>query len=122
MRLLNTAPPHCAGCYDQKPQARHVDLEASYDGPVIAGADPDHPPVVIDELVLCEGCLREAAKLIGLKDWAELQEQVDALQARNEQMESALIERVSYIDKLEAAVAAKPKPAAKRRQTTKAGA
>lgn len=121
-RLLDTAPPHCAGCYDQKPGERHVDMEAAYDGPVIAGADPNHPSTQIDDLVLCEGCIREAARLVGLADWAELQEQIATLTARNDQVEAALLEQTAYAQKLEDAIAAKPKPVARKKQGAKAGA
>jgi hypothetical protein len=41
-----------------------VDFEAAYDGPVVPGT-PE--PVPIDDLVICEPCLREAAVLLDLE-------------------------------------------------------
>lgn len=119
MRLADTAPPRCASCYDQKTDARHVDFEASYDGPVIPGADPLLSQAVsVDDLIICEGCLREAARLIGLEDWADLKERAEAAEAQAKQCEDRLLTQAAYVQDLERAVASKPKPAARKKAAT----
>lgn len=108
MKLAEVTPTHCARCFQQKPDERHVDFDAAYDGPVIPGT-PE--PICIDDLVLCESCMREAARLLGLVDWAEAGEQIATLKTQLATAEETLLERQAYVDQLEAAVSAKPKPA-----------
>jgi hypothetical protein len=63
-RLAEGAPPWCASCYQQNLEQRHVDFDAAYDGPVLEGVDAAVKPQ-IDDLVVCESCLAEAARLLG---------------------------------------------------------
>ena len=56
-------PPFCAACYGQKPEMRHVDFEAAYDGPVVN--PEDDIKMAVDDLILCEECLRSAAQRLG---------------------------------------------------------
>jgi hypothetical protein len=56
----------CASCFNQDPTATHVDLEAYWDGPVIDSNNGVKQ--AIDDLVLCDTCIAEAAKLIGFVD------------------------------------------------------
>lgn len=60
MRLTDT-PAYCASCFGQYPERRHVDMEAYFDGPVL---DASGTKQAIDDLVLCEDCVREAAQLV----------------------------------------------------------
>jgi hypothetical protein len=57
----------CSACYAQK-QIPHVDFEAAWDGPRFQNAGPNGEtitvPVQIDDLVLCQECVAEAALLI----------------------------------------------------------
>jgi hypothetical protein len=61
-RLHEFAPTHCAACFSQNFSLRHVDFEAAYDGPVLVAEDM-RPQ--IDELIMCEQCLAEAAQVLG---------------------------------------------------------
>jgi hypothetical protein len=115
VKVCDTPPPFCASCYGQYTDLRHVDLEASYDGPVVEGGIvgedmqvQDKIKVSIDELVLCETCLSEAAALIGLTSDAGTR--MAELAQRNQELEERLTGTQAYIDQLEKAVAAKPKP------------
>lgn len=63
-RLADKRPPYCAGCYGHR-EGRYVDFEAAYDGATIPGA-PSNVPV--DDLILCEGCLREAFRILDPED------------------------------------------------------
>lgn len=73
MTKLAHKPSHCASCYQQDP-VRYVDFEAAYDGPVIPGSPASIP---IDDLILCENCLKEAFALI---DPENLKETVEGLE------------------------------------------
>jgi hypothetical protein len=120
VKVCEIPPPRCASCYGQYTDRKHVDLEASYDGPVVEGGiigedgeRQDTIKVSIDELVLCELCLREAAGLIGMVDGDdsddELRQRVQDLAERNAGLQA-------YVDQLEKTIAAKPEPPAKKKQ------
>lgn len=64
MRLAETVPVACAGCFDQKVRARHVDFESAWDGPMVN----EDLRQAIDDLILCEDCIRQAGKLVGIGD------------------------------------------------------
>lgn len=64
MKLSDTPPAYCASCFNQDPQALHVDMEAYFDGPVPVAKKDGYDAVAIDDLILCEGCVREAASLL----------------------------------------------------------
>lgn len=64
IRIAEVPPAMCSGCFNQQPDKIHIDFGASWDGPVLQGAHP----VSIDELILCERCVRIAAKLLHLTD------------------------------------------------------
>ena len=82
-RLAGVAPVHCSSCFQQDPSRRHVDFEASYDGPVFAeGA----AKVAIDDLIICEECLRNGARLLGLVDPDGTAQERDRLLATNQRL------------------------------------
>lgn len=60
--LAAVTPPACSGCFQQKLTTRHVDFNVAWDGPPAGGGMP-YP---IDDLILCEACLADAGKLVGL--------------------------------------------------------
>lgn len=67
MRIAEPNPPYCSSCHVSWPEFKHVDFDTVYDGPVVGG-DPEAgiPGTPIDDLVLCERCLRDAGALVGL--------------------------------------------------------
>jgi hypothetical protein len=118
VKVCDTPPPFCASCYGQYTDLRHVDLEASYDGPVVEGGIigedmqvQDKIKVSIDELVLCETCLSEAAALIGLTSDAGTR--MAELAQRNQEQAERLLGLQAYVDQLEKAITSKPAPAKK---------
>jgi hypothetical protein len=68
-RIASTPPAFCASCFTVREGDRFVDFEAAYDGPVLIGEE-DHngnrPMKPIDDLVLCERCVNEAARLLDI--------------------------------------------------------
>lgn len=111
IRLTDAPPPRCSSCFQAQPHLRHVDFEASYDGPVV----PLHANenlvgvqgVSIDDLILCETCVRTAAELLGLVDPDFVTAERDMLKTGNEVLVAKLQARDAYITTLEAAVANK---------------
>lgn len=76
VRLAEPAPPYCSGCFGAKPNMRHVDMGAAWDGPML---EPLKGAVgvighSIDDLVLCEDCIKAAAELVDLGNVEELRE------------------------------------------------
>jgi hypothetical protein len=88
---LCSPPAACSSCYGQYPQRRHVDFGASWDGPVLNDGSDERFIIraSLDELILCEDCLRRGAEQLGLVDpdeqTAMLETQRDALQRMAEE-------------------------------------
>ena len=104
MNIAPSAPPHCASCFDQKPRERHIDFQAAYDGPVIPGGQP----TPIDDLIICESCLRQAARLIGLQDWSDIHDRMARAETQRDDLEAKLVEANTHIRDLTAALDSKP--------------
>lgn len=113
--LLETPPVRCSGCWGQYPERRHVDFESHWEGPMfregVMGEDGEISNTInvsIDDLVLCEDCLRAAAKLIGLVDPDEVAEYAEQLEKRADD----LLERNRGLEEhnkqLKAAIASEP--------------
>lgn len=55
---------YCSSCHGQYLDRKHVDFESYYDGPVI---DTESGiKVSIDDLIICDQCLKNAGALVGL--------------------------------------------------------
>jgi hypothetical protein len=108
--IAQPAPAHCSGCYQHKPQETHVDFGAAYDGPVVPALAGSVGVVghSIDELVLCSTCIQTAAALIGLSDQGPLIAERDQLEAGNRTLRGELAGYRDYVERLEAAVGARP--------------
>jgi hypothetical protein len=120
IQIAQPPPPHCSGCYQARPEDRHVDFGASYDGPVLPAME-DAVGVVghsIDELILCEACVTQAATLLGLVRAEALVAERDQLEASNRALVMEATGYKDYAEKLEAAVSAMP-PARQKRQAVK---
>lgn len=74
IHLEEPGPPYCAGCHQAVPDKRHVDFGASTDGPMMPALKGTVGVVghSIDEIVICEVCITEAAKLLGLGNAEDL--------------------------------------------------
>lgn len=117
---LSEMPMFCASCGSQDPQARYVDFDAAWDGPVVN--PEDSIKMQIDDLVVCENCLKEASRLVGLVDPDETAQMLTRAQQDLIAKEDKIKELQGYISRLEAAVSAKPgarKPAEPKAQKGK---
>ena len=120
IHVPEVAPAMCSSCFGQYPERTHVDFTASWDGPVVEngivgenGEVATSVKVSIDELILCEDCVREAARLVGMVEPSEADE-VERLRGMLRERSEELAGLRHYTEKLEAAVAVKPaKPARK---------
>lgn len=102
IHIAEPSPPYCAACFQAKPQQRHVDFGAAYDGPTVPALENTIGVVghTIDDLVICEDCLQLAAKLIGLEDSEALQKRIAT---RDDSIET-LQERVEALERLNASL------------------
>ena len=113
IHLAEVPPAFCAACYSAKPQLRHVDFGAAYEGPTFAASDMEHPVVgglvvTVDDLIVCEECLALAAKVIGLGDATELTTQLEDAQATIDRLSDQLAKQAEYSASLEQTLAARP--------------
>lgn len=123
MRTAEPAPAFCSGCFQARPDMLHVDFEVAWDGPVIqdgvATGDGATQTVStsIDDLMLCEKCVRAAAAHVGMVDPGVQAAELEQLREINERLVEKNRGLEDYASRMEAAVAAKPAtPTAPRRQ------
>lgn len=96
IHIANPSPPYCSSCFNAKPDIPHVDMGAAWDGPVVQGKGVVQH--VIDDLILCENCIRSAGRLIGLG-------YVEAVAAELERAERSNDELLEKVRSLKAHVA-----------------
>lgn len=107
MRIA-TKVRYCASCHRQDLDKVHVDLDAYYDGPALTN---EHDvaeaadKIAVDDLVLCETCLREAGSFIGLVDGEELESENKELGAAVERHLEQVYERDELISDLQKSLA-----------------
>lgn len=115
-QIAEPAPPQCSVCWQTRDDIRHVDFETPYEGPVIMEGVT---PVAIDQIVICESCLKEGCKLVGLVDWAERGEEFEQLRERLTAAEASLVDAQRYAGQLEQALHTKPEHQRSRRSSPK---
>jgi hypothetical protein len=104
IHLAEIPPTHCTSCFAQVPLKRHVDFSAYYDGPVFGDIEiVGGGKVVIDDLILCEDCVKAAAQLIGLDDVERHCEEIQSLKAELEQARQQVVLALTGVQKVEAA-------------------
>lgn len=104
MKIANPNPTHCASCFSQKLGMRHVDFESYYDGPVLDAANGMKQ--TIDDLIICEECLRTAAKFVGMVDADEdVQEELEKLRKEVGQLRALRARQAQKIARIEKALA-----------------
>lgn len=79
----NDLPVVCAVClqppmaFDPRPE--YVDFGSAYDGPVIDDPNAPSEQVYIDKIIICEDCVKQAARLLGLDNVERYQQELEAL-------------------------------------------
>jgi len=107
IKLTGAAPSACSSCYGQYPERLHIDFGAAFDGPVLFGKDGATLGQV-DELIICDECLRAGADLLGLRSQGDLEAQVATLDAHAMTLAEKLAGAMVYIRKIEDAFAVRP--------------
>ena len=63
--MIVTKGGACSACYNASDH-RHVDMNAAFDGPVLSNG------MVIDDLILCEPCVKNAVDALDLNESANV--------------------------------------------------
>lgn len=93
-------PVYCSACFNQA-NIRHVDFDAACDR---GYANEEAVTVSMDELVLCENCVKNGAAVLGIEDSAQLKRELDDAEValRRERKEKEQAQR--YASTLEEAL------------------
>ena len=105
-----TLPMYCSACFGQYPERRHIDFDAACDRGYAAvmtkgrslGEQSNAVPVAMDDLILCEDCLKDGAYKLGMIDGEEAQRRQANLEARLEVTEGLVKREEAYVERLEA--------------------
>ena len=100
-------PVYCSACACQDKTKRHVDFDAACDRGY--GAD-EAVAVSMDDLIICETCLRSAAGLVGMIDDTEPVEKIAVLERRLAEEQKRADKASSYAERMEQALATRPTP------------
>jgi hypothetical protein len=106
IRLTETPPVRCSSCYGQYPDRTHVDFGAAWDGPTFPDDEVAGGVIVtVDDLIICEDCLRDAGRLLGLEDPGDAARHLAELEGQAEELRERLLGAMDYIAALEGAAA-----------------
>jgi hypothetical protein len=100
-------PMYCSACGCQDTGKRHVDFDAACDRGYGTG---DVVPVSMDDLIICETCLRAGAALVGMIDDTEPLEKIATLEQRLSDEQKRADKAAAYAERMEQALAARPSP------------
>jgi hypothetical protein len=75
-------PMYCSSCFNQQPNLKHIDFDAACDRGFYGGENSTR--ITMDDLVLCEECIGEAARFL---DWMPASEIKAALRAKDERID-----------------------------------
>lgn len=102
-------PMYCSACHNQDSSVRHVDFDAACDRGY--GLQEDSGvKVSMDDLILCEGCLRSGAGLVGMVDEEEQSARIESLERRLTEETRRCEQAVAYANRMEEALAQRPEP------------
>lgn len=107
MRIAQKTPPACACCGQPHMVSggQWVDFEAAWDGPVLdTGEGNSRVAVSIDDLVVCEKCVRQAGELIGLENAPDLRGQISEQRKEIEELRKEVRAKDRTISNMNATV------------------
>ena len=99
MKIASPNPPYCSACFQAKPGMTHIDFEAYWDGPIIEGKSFKQP---IDDLVICEDCLKVAGEVVGLSEHKKLLHERNELKAEVQELRKYRIDAEERFETLKA--------------------
>ena len=107
MRLCSATdlPTICSVCRQPpaayEPKLTYVNAESAYDGPVVKDeANPHVPGVYVENIVICELCVREMARLLPDSYEAQAVEAHEAWKSYSENLEEEIAEKDRAISDL----------------------
>jgi hypothetical protein len=105
MRLTGADNPTvCTVClqppmaFDPRPE--FVDFESAYDGPVIDDPNAEGAHVYLDKIIICEHCVKQAARLLGLDNVERHVAEKEALVERTVELEHEIADKDKAISHL----------------------
>lgn len=111
VRISDPRPTRCAACFDSG-SPRYVDFQAAFNGGAVVDEGSMAVRDSIDELHLCESCVRSACEQLGFKPELHARQvtEIKRLELRSQHWEA-------YAKRLEATLADRPDapPKARRR-------
>lgn len=99
-------PVYCSACHNQNSSLQHVDFDAACDRGY--GERDDGHLVAMDDLILCETCIRRGGVLVGMVDARELEDELANLRRQVDREKYRADQADEYAGKLELALDARP--------------
>ncbi len=90
-------PIYCSACFNSQ-AIRHVDFDAACDR---GYANEEAVKVVMDDLIICENCVREGAEILGMQDNTLLTAEVQELRAKLATKDKLLAQQERYSSTME---------------------
>lgn len=100
--LSTGTPAYCSACFRQDSSKHYVDFDAAVD----RGYGEQN--VAMDDLIVCEDCLRAGAVLVGMCDAREFEEDLRGLRLAVDRERKRADRSDEYASKLEDAIDARP--------------
>jgi hypothetical protein len=102
---------HCVACFTQDHTIRHIDFDAACD----RGFGEDHVSgmkISMDDLILCENCIKQAAKMIDMEPIGKSAQTIRELEIELDTAQRERKQAQNYSDRLEVAFDHREKPVA----------
>ena len=106
-RLLEFGTAYCSACWCEYPDKRHVDYSADNDQGYGNRTDTQ---ITYDNLQLCEDCMKSGARLVGMVDGAETEQEIRDKDAKIDRLEREARQAQNYADRLEDAFQHRAQP------------
>ena len=101
-------PVYCSACFAQDPSKTHIDFDANSDRGY--GQRDDGQTVVMDDLIICEDCIRRAGEMVGMERSEVRDRELSDLRVRADKAEREAKQAQRYADNLEDAFTNRPTP------------
>lgn len=99
-------PQYCSSCFAQDSNVRHIDFEAACDRGFY-GEDPG-TRITMDDLILCENCIGEAASQLGWMRTKETIDKITTLKHRLAESDKRADKAEAYAERMEDAFRHRP--------------
>lgn len=100
-------PQYCSACFNQDSKLRHIDFDASTDRGWY-GKDPG-THIAMDDLILCETCIGNAARLLGYQPTDEVMDKFNRDDEKIKRLTNERDKAAEYADRMEEALRHRPK-------------